>query len=80
MIRQPADNEDEHNHHHHFYNLKLQQYFTKTGHQGGARKRKQNETKKDKKFYEKANGLVGKNWRPCAPSIAPSKPRRCQVY
>ena len=24
MIRQPADNEDEHNHHHHFYNLKLE--------------------------------------------------------
>ena len=34
MIRQPADNEDEHNHHHHFDNLKLENilreflYFT----------------------------------------------------
>ena len=45
MIRQPADNEDEHNHHHHFYNLKLEQYFNKTGQPGGARTRKKNEKK-----------------------------------
>ena len=43
MIRQPADNEGEHNHHHHFYNLKLEQYFNKTGQQGEPGQEKKNE-------------------------------------
>ena len=55
MIRQPADNEDEHNHHHHFYNLKLEQYFNKTGQQG--------EPGQEKKREKNSNGLVGKNSR-----------------
>ena len=48
MIRQPADNEDEHNHHHHFYNLKLEQYFNKTGQQGepGQEKKTRKEFKR----------------------------------
>ena len=54
MIRQPADNEDEHNHHHHFYNLKLEQYFNKTGQQGGTRTRQKKREK---------NSNVGKNSR-----------------